>query len=262
MTVRWLLPCWGVMAAALCGSCLADDGLKASPDDYKDFGGQVGLGLMHAPHFLGARDSSVRVLPMVQLRWGKHWFAGVDGAGYRWGDREGSNAGLRVTLDQGRSEGTSAYLKGLGDIPTRAELGGFASVRLLPFLIGNAALKVGSGADHDGMIADWSLRSMLPLNDRVRMAVAIGGTWANQASMQSLFGVTEVQSLSSGYAAYQPAAGWRDVSTQLMAMADLGDRWQLIARLEYKILLGDAERSPLVQEQDATSSTLLLVRRF
>lgn len=244
------------------GACQAQDGLDMGARGARGFGGMLGLGIMNAPHYAGADTQRTRALPLVQLRWGDGWFAGMDGVGYRFGDGAAWNAAIRVGLDRGRKESDSPALRGMGDIPARADVGVSGSIRLLPFLMAGAGLKYGSGEDRNGLVADLSLRTMLPLSSSARLMLGVDGHWVNEAAMQSSFGVSATQSLASGYAPYQPTAGWRDWGPSAMAAVDLGDAWQLMLRVEQRRLLGDAKASPLVRDRSGTSAMMMLGWRF
>ena len=243
-------------------ACQAQDGLNMGPPGAKGFGGLLGLGLMDAPRYAGADSLRMRAVPLVQLRWGDGWFAGMDGVGYRFGEGAPWSAALRVGMDRGRKEADSPALRGMGDTPARADLGVSASVRLLPFLMAGAGLKYGSGEDRQGLVADLSLRAMVPVSRSARLMLGLGGHWANESAMQSGFGVSARQSLTSGYALYQPSAGWREWGPSAMAMVELGDAWQLMLRVERRLLLGDAKASPLVRDSSGTSAMLTLGWRF
>jgi outer membrane protein len=244
------------------GACQAQDGLSMGPPAAKGFGGMLGLGVMNAPRYAGADTQRTRALPLVQLRWGDGWFAGIDGVGYRFGEGAPWSAAVRVGQDRGRKESDSPALRGMGDIPARADVGVSGSVRLLPFLMAGGGLKYGSGEDRKGLVADLSLRTMVPLSRSARLMLGVGGHWVNEAAMQSSFGVSATQSLASGYALYQPGAGWRDWGPSATAMVELGGAWQLMARVEQRHLVGDAKGSPLVQDSSGTSVMVTLGWRF
>ena len=222
----------------------------------------VGVGVMVGPRTLGVDQTQTRGLPMLQLRWGDGWFAGLGGVGYRWAPASTWSAGLRLGLDRGRDEGDAAALKGLGNIPSRPVLGAFAQWRPLPFLMSGADVRFGSGRDRNGLAVDLSLRTVLPVNPRVRMMAGVRAQWANQAEMGSLWGVNATQAAASGHAVYQPNAGWSHWGPRVMAMADLGGSWQLMLQAEQKHLLGDARKSPWLREERGTTGMLMLARRF
>jgi outer membrane protein len=244
------------------GQSTAQDGLMMGPPGATGFGGTLGLGVLSGPRYPGADSNRTRVLPVVQVRWGDGWFAGIEGVGYRFGDGKPWTGNLSVGLDRGRKESADPALRGMGDISARATLGGSASVRFLPFLTASAGLRYGSGEERDGLVADLGLRTMIPLSPSARVMLGVGGRWVNEASMKSSFGVSAAQALVSGYALYQPSAGWRDWGPSVTGMLNLGDSWQLMLRVEQRTLLGDAKKSPLVREASSTSGMAMLGWRF
>lgn len=253
------------LAAALltaAGTSTAQDGLMMGPPGATGFGGTLGLGVLSGPRYAGADSNRTRAVPLVQLRWGDGWFAGIEGIGYRFGDAKPWTASLSVGMDRGRKENADPALRGMGDIDARATLGGSASVRFLPFLTASAGLRYGSGEERDGLVADLGLRTMVPLGPKARVMLGVGGRWVNEASMKSSFGVNAAQSLGSGYALYQPGAGWRDWGPSVTGMFELSKDWQLVLRVDQRNLLGDAKKSPLVREASSTSAMALIGWRF
>lgn len=247
---------------AVTSTCSAQDGWMTGPPGATGFGGTLGLGVLNGPRYAGADSNRTRALPLVQLRWGDGWFAGVEGLGYRFGAGSPWSASLLVGLDRGRKESDDDALRGMGDISARATAGISASWRPLPFLNASGGLRYGSGEKRDGLVAEVGLRTMLPLSPGARLMLGVGGHWANQAAMQSSFGVSADQALTSNYALYPARAGWRDWGPSVMGMVDLGNSWNLMLRVEQKVLLGDAKRSPLVRDTSGTSAMMLLGWRF
>jgi MipA family protein len=257
----------GLTLAAAAGAGRAQDlgdlGAPPSPGAAgSGLHGTLGVGALSAPRYLGADEHRTRALPLVQLRWGGGWSAGLDGVGYRWRLGDGATVGVKLGLDRGRRERDAEALRGMGDIPKRPELAASGTVRLLPFVMAGAGVRLGSGEDRDGLLVDWSLRTPVPLAPGVRLMLGVSGTWANAAAMQSAFGVSAAQSAASGYGVYAPAAGWRDWGPSALLMAELGGPWMLMARVDQRRLLGPARDSPLVRSEAGTSGMLTLGWRF
>jgi MipA family protein len=187
---------------------------------------------------------------------------GPEYLGYQWSDQSPWQLGVRLTFDRGRDEDDSDALRGMGDIPTRVEAGGFIGYRLAPGLMLQTALRYGSGDDRKGLLWDAGLRYMRPLGSGHRIGAGLTATYANQEAIQSQFGVTAAQSITSGYRPYAPGAGLRDVVISASYGYALSPRMVLITGMGYRRLMGDARGSPIVRSDGGTSVNVGLVFQF
>lgn len=233
----------------------------AAPSESKGVEFSFGLGAARAPVYLGSDESETRALPFARAVWSNGWFAGFDGVGYTFPSTSPLRYGLRLSIDPGRDEKDALALAGMGDIETRPEMGAFVSYSLLPGLQGVGHLRLGSGNDRDGALAEMGIRAMRPLGSRQQLLAGISVTWANQAAMQSRYGVDAVQSAASGYRIYSPGAGLQDVELSL----GWGYALTPAARVRFSLaasgLLGDARDSPIVRRSRNNSAMLLLEYR-
>ena len=93
----------------------------------------------------------------------------------------------------------------------------------------------------------------------------MSGTWATGPYMRSLFGVTPVQAAASGYPAFTPGSGFKDVTCGLNGHYRIAARWSVVANVSYKRLIGDAADSPIVRiagTPNQTSFSSFLVYSF
>jgi MipA family protein len=222
----------------------------------------VGLGLTHRPAYLGSDDRKNAALPLLSARWSNGWFAGTTGVGYQFPSTGAFSGGLRLGFDPGRKQDDSADLAGMGDIKAKAIVGAFASYRIQPGLSLGSSLSYGSGNDKSGLLLDMSLRSQMSLGGPHRLFGSAGLTFANQAAMQSQFGVSADQSISSGYSLYTPGAGLRDVNLNVGYGYALNPNTSLQLGLSLRSLQGDAKSSPLTRSGSGASVNMGLVYRM
>ncbi|XVJ69720.1 MAG: MipA/OmpV family protein [Rhizobacter sp.] len=219
----------------------------------------LGLGVAHQARYLGSDEQHSRVLPMVSARWSNGWFAGTRGLGYQFKPSDALTWGLRATFDLGRDSSDAAALQGMDDIPARPEVGGFVSYRFLPALTLTSSLRAGSGKDRDGVLVGMGLRSAIPITSSWRLTGSLTATAANRSSMQSLFGVSADESARTGYKAYAPGAGLRDVNYQFGVMTSLSTQTMFTIGLNSRSLLGDGRDSPLTRQKTSTGAFFLLM---
>jgi outer membrane protein len=249
---------------------------QATPNE--GWGLNVGAGGLMSPTYEGDDSYRVSILPNIQLTYGDDFFASVqEGVGYRFINEDTLRAGPIGRLKFSRGEdGDQPFavtgddtmdLRGLGEVDTTFELGGFVEYEIGDVTLGAEARKAVSG--HDGAVLDleasWSGRSMAlgpPLiwsfGPRVRV---VDDTYS-----QAYFGVTPVQSVAAGLPVYSAGGGVYSYGLGGTAILPLDDRWTMVAFASLERLTGDAADSPLVQlrgsEDQATLGLFVSYRLF
>lgn len=237
-------------------------GLPASSPMAKDFEITIGFGMAEQAAYLGSDERSTRALPLVSAQWRNGWFAGIGGIGYRLTDDGPFSAGLKVSLDPGREESSAFALRGMGDTPMRAELGGFANYRITgPWSLGSS-VRYGGGDTRDNLYVDFTLGGAIPLGGSHRIMASVKGTWANQSAMQTQFGVSSLQTLHTTYALYNPQGGLRDAALSIGYGYAIDPTTSLLFNVTAQSLQGDARNSPLTRSSESINSALLFNVRF
>lgn len=204
-------------------------------------GGIVGA----APEYEGAKKYGPYAFPLLDIRYRDWLFLSArDGLGVNLLNVDGWRGGLSVRLRPGREESDSKRLDGMGDISWTGAVGGFLSYRQGPFRAG-----IDITQDFDGgFVARANAGFAVRLHDRVSFTAGPSVTWANGSYMRTFFGVTADQAATSGYAAYRPGAGFKDVGVGGAFIFRVTDRISTALSFNYKRLLGDAADSPLVKD--------------
>jgi outer membrane scaffolding protein for murein synthesis (MipA/OmpV family) len=238
------------------------------------FEGAVGLIVNRGSAFSGSSDISTSVTPAGFIRYGRFTLSGAGGfttkndddvdRGFSGEllDRDDLRLSLSLRYDNGRKEGDSPDLAGMGNIaPTgRARL--IARWRPAPGWRVNAGVGVDAINGFGGLLVDGSVaREWRPgPGQTVTLSAGLSGAGGNY--MQTWFGVTPDQSAESGYAVYEPGSG--------LIGARLAAEWR--AEFEYSLagyvnvgvgrLLGPAADSPLTKRPGGTGLGAGLVWRF
>ena len=249
---------------------------QATPNE--GWGLNVGAGGLMSPTYEGDDSYRVFILPNIQLTYCYDFFASVqEGVGYRFINEDTLRAGPIGRLKFSRGEdGDQPFavtgddttdLRGLGEVDTTFELGGFVEYEIGGVTLGAEARKAVSG--HDGAVLDleasWSGRSMAlgpPLiwsfGPRVRVV--------DDTCSQAYFGVTPAQSVAAGLPVYSSGGGVYSYGLGGTAILPLDDRWTMVAFASLERLTGDAADSPLVQlrgsEDQATLGLFVSYRLF
>ncbi len=225
--------------------------------------GTIGAAVINSPEFTGSKQRRTMLLPLLDYRWQNGFFAGTtNGVGYLFSTAPDIQYGLRVTADFGRKESRSPALAGMGDIDAAAEFGGFFNYFVSPQISLTSSLRYGSGNDNKGMVVDLGANYSMQVAPQWRGAVGVGTTFANSNSMQSRFGVTPAQSITSGYAPYSPGAGLRDARISASANYFFSRQVAITAAVSASALLGDAKDSPVVRSKSAVSGVVAVSYEF
>jgi MipA family protein len=225
--------------------------------------GTIGAAVINGPEFLGSKQRKTMVLPLLDYRWQNGFFAGTtNGVGYLFNSPPNVQYGLRVTADFGRKDNKSAALKGLGDIDAAAEVGGFFNYFVSPQISLTSSLRYGAGNDHKGVVIDLGANYAMQFAPQWRGAVGVATTFANSNTMQSRFGVTAAQAITSGYAPYSPGAGLRDARISASANYFFSRQVAITGAVSASALLGDAKNSPVVRQNSAVTGVLAVSYEF
>lgn len=271
--------------AVLSGSAAAQTpATNPMPDGSRDM--YVGLGLVSAARYEGARHSERKALPVLQVQWSNGVFVSGMSAGmhlsrdprFEYGplvelQRRRDDAGLGGGIDgvQARYSVVSLLsadvrdnrLSGMTPVATRLLGGGFLNYYLTPDwrLTGN--LLAGAGNGRDGVRLDLGVQRLaMQAGPHHQVSVAAGLGLVNAGYNRAFFGVSELDSLRSGNPVYRPDGGLKDAYLGLRWNWALTPSWMLTSHLQVKRLAGDARHSPLVERPTNLTVSTAIAYRF
>ena len=226
-------------------------------------GGVVGAAVVFGRDYPGSNKRRTSVYPALDYQWRNGFFAGTtNGLGYNFSSSPTTQYGLRITADLGRDESRSPALTGLGDIDVRPEVGGFFNYFVSRDISLTSSLRYGAGNDRKGLVLDLGAGYSTALAPSWRLGVGVAASVVNQKYMQSYFGVDAGQAVTSGYAAYAPAAGVRDLRTSAALTYRLNDKVGIIGAVSLSGLQGDAKNSPVVRRTSTVNGVLAATYAF
>jgi MipA family protein len=203
----------------------------------------------------GSADYETEVEPglLLQLNRG-NWLYYLEGntLGARWRPTADWILGAGLQYEFGRDESDNEALEGLGDVDDE--------------IMATVDIRRGFGGDDwpwwvafRGLIGDSSKGSLgviglgrqLPVPSPAWQAdLTLYASFATADFQASDFGITPEQSLTSGYAPYDPDGGFRALGLQAYAQWAPTRRLRLRGELGYEGYSSDATDSPLVQAGD------------
>lgn len=227
-------------------------------------GGFVGLGLRNVPRYQGADESKTRGIPAFSYQWSNGFFAGGSEGllGYQHKATDLVLVGVALGLDEGRTASDSRDLPGMGDVSARPTLNLHAKMTVAERLEVSASTQMGSGSDSKGGVVQLGASYGIPLNAATRVRLHVKATWANDDYMQDYFGINTRQSADTGYKAYTPGAGLRDITLGVGVQHPLSGQWMLLGGLNHTTLSDAASASPLTRKTAYQSAFAGLAYRF
>ena len=256
------------MLAALCLSaflppfispCMADEvpleAVAAPANDRLE--GAIGLLAGYGPDYPGAAASHASAAPGFFFRYRRVTVTNASGFVTSRSDDVVRGLGLdllrsdtrrinfALRIDNGRQESASQALAGMGDIARTLRLRVAGTWQL------GDGWRAGSSWNIDALGKGGGQFGDLSFARERRLSPAATWTWGgslnagNTRYMRSYFGVSDEQSIRSGYPVYAPSAGLRDGALFASWQTDLGARWVLLAGANVSHLLGPALDSPL-----------------
>jgi MipA family protein len=225
--------------------------------------GSIGLAVLAGRQYEGSAERRTLALPLLDYQWRNGWFAGTtNGIGYNFSRTAGIDYGLRVTADFGRDEDRDDALRGVGDIKTRAEFGGFFNYELGAGFALTTSLQYGSGNDKKGLLGTAGATYSTGIAPQWRIGGGVSATYANAKYMQSYFGITPEQSAASGYAPYAPGAGIKNVRASANVTYLVNRDIAVTAGVSVSSLQGDAKDSPLARKRNDTGALIAISYGF
>lgn len=227
---------------------------------------QAGILVQVAPKYEGSKSYEVMAFPIVAPA-GKAslddrvQFRGIDHLQFALISTSGFQFGPLVGYRFGRDQDDGRLLNGLGDIDGGFVAGAFASYQFGAIRASVSYHHQLTGDDTGGIIkAGFDTRHAV--SPYLTLTGGIGVTWASDDYMQSFFGVTAAQSITSGLAAYQADAGVKDFNLSIGSEMVLSPQWMLSVNGRYARLLGDADNSPVVESRDQWTAGIALTYQF
>jgi outer membrane protein len=218
----------------------------------------VGVGGEYAPRFEGSKNNLLSPVPIISIR-----RVGSTTDQFR-GSRDSSSiallefgdlrAGPAGKIIRARKASDYSELRGLGDVKTAFELGGFVEYFPVDWYRVRAELRQGLGG-HQGAVADLYADFIVPVMQRFVISGGPRFSWESTKATSPYFSVDAVQATSSGLSAYSAKGGAHSVGIGAQVSYRVDPKWEVRGYVEYQRLLGDAAASPLVALRGSPNQT-------
>jgi len=210
----------------------------------------LGLGVGAAPDYEGSKDYEAVPLPYVNVKWSNHmsinWLGNKAKANFIpspiW------RGGVVSEYIAERDNVDSDQVDSLEDVDTSIMLGGF-----IGFEYENWSADIEAMADvadgNDGTIIRLNGGYRIPIDQAWSLSLGAFTTWADDDYMEAYFGIDAADAVSSGLSTFDADSGFKDVGLNLTASFKPWQHWGFMGLVSYKRLLGDAEDSPVVDDE-------------
>ncbi|MBB3443982.1 MipA/OmpV family protein [Rhizobium sp. BK379] len=220
----------------------------------------VGAGVMFQPKYEGSDEMEISPLPFVSATFFDRLTIDPTGVELTAYERGPFQFDVKVGYDFGRNEDDSDDLRGMGDIDGGVTVGGKATWSYGPAEFFVSVDKTIGGSD--GLLGTVGVEVTRPVNEKLILGAGASATFADKNYMESYFGVTAAQAARSGYDAYKPGSGVKNIDLSVSATYMFHENWMVRAEQDVGFLVGDAADSPLVKQKVQPKSMLVLGYRF
>ena len=223
----------------------------------------VGVGFGIAPDYEGSDDQTFGVLPAGQLTFGKRNIRLIGTTlSANLIDHEFLRLGPSLNYRFGREDVEDEVVNTMTDIDGSVELGAFAGIEMLNdanpryrFSASVEFLQDISGG-HEGWLTQFSARYWRPLSKPLDFGIGVSFTYAGEDYMSTYFSVNARDASASGLARFDAEAGAKDLSVTPKFIFHISKQWHLGFGFRYKLLIGDAADSPVVDVQGSKNQFL------
>ncbi|WP_175911724.1 MipA/OmpV family protein [Burkholderia sp. BCC1640] len=214
----------------------------------------LSLGGGFTPRYQGSNQYRGIVAPGFSAKFGNGFFIdSTAGAGYRLDLPHGAFVSAAVSYDVGRTDENrfdlpgSDYLKGMGRIPGSVLVGVRAGLTL--FDAAELSVTVDAPVTHTSRGVSGHVDLAVPVFKTARHEIVVTGS-AHAGTgryTQTFYGVTDAQSLASGFRPYSTSGGVDSATLSLAWNWDVSRHWSVRATGGFTRLLGRYGDSPIVQ---------------
>jgi outer membrane protein len=249
-----------LLASSLGLGAHAQQGIIAVPPDLPNL---IGVGFGIAPDYEGSDDFIFGVLPAGQLTFGKRniRLIGTTLSG-NLVDHEYFRFGPSLNYRFGREDVDDEVVNRMSDVDGSVELGAFAGIELINaadpryrFSASVEFLHDVSGG-HEGWVTDISARYWRPLSKPLDFGIGVGLSIGSEDYMTSFFSVNSRDAAASGLSRFDAESGTKDFRVQPMFVFHFSKQWHVGFGFRYKLLIGDAADSPVVDVQGSKNQFL------
>ncbi len=221
-------------------------------------GFELGLGGVVAPSYEGSNRYLLSPYPIISFNYLRL------GNGFSLGGGDGQGLSFRPSFGYigERDASDEPALAGMNTVDDSIELGAGLKYTTGPISV-FADLRYGV-TGHNGVVGEIGADYAIKPNDALTLSLGPRLSFASSSYMNTYFGVTAAESVTSGFAAYNAGGGIKSAGIAANARYDFNQNWAGEAGASWNRLVGDAADSPLIAvgSRDQFTAKIGLIRKF
>ncbi len=225
----------------------------------------VGAVVVAVPDYEGSDDYEGAAGPLLSFKfWGDRYFQVIGNQAFlNVVDSLTWEAGVKGVYRAGRDDDIEdSVVKLFDEVDDSMELGAFVGYRKTfdndsrhRFNIHlDMTQDVSDG--HDGYVVELAGTYWRPVFKAFDIGFNAGTAYASDDYMSSFFDVNAADSVRSGLTQFDADGGMKDVRVGVMGLFHLSKQWHFGGGIQYKLLLGDAEDSSVVDDRGDAGQVL------
>ncbi len=210
----------------------------------------LGVGPVFKPDYFGSNDYEFDADPQVYIKVRNFLFLDDDGADIAIFGFSRFRIGPSLKIKGRRDQDDNPALRGLGDVGTTFEFGGFVSTTFLDRFAAKARVRHGLKTGHRGTVVDGTLTTLIFRTDAFSLATAGQARWVGERYANAYYTVTPEQSARSMglLQPYEADAGFESVGGSVTAYINIADRWSLNPYAEYRYIFDGFADTPIINQ--------------
>lgn len=245
--VAGLLACLVLSPMERAAAQSSDYSTLTSPQSAQNWNLKLGAGLRYQPDYAGSDDYIFRPRPIISLGRGiksTWWSAEDDGLSIGFFSGQGWRIGFSGNLLWERRASTNPALMLVGNTKFGFEAGGFVEFYPTSWLRGRVDLRRGFIA-HDAMVAEVKLDAFTRIGSAWELGAGPRMTLVSADYLRTYFG--PLSGIGTGGLLQRYNSGVHSVGVLAQATYNWSERLSTTGYVEYKHLMGDAVRTPIVK---------------
>lgn len=208
----------------------------------------LGVGPVYEPDYFGSNDYEFTADPQVYIKVRNFLFLDDDGADIALFGFSRFRVGPSIKIKGRRDQDDNPALRGLGDVGTTFEFGGFVATTFLDRFSAKARVRHGLKTGHRGTVIDGTLTTLIFRTDAFSLATSGQARWIGDRYANAYYSVTPEQSAASMgvLPVYAASRGFESVGGSVTAYINILDRWSLNPYAEYRYIFDNVAETPIV----------------
>ena len=210
---------------------------------------ELGFGPGFAPDYEGSEDYEVVPVPYALAQWASGEYVHLLGNKLKANllDDDMWRLGPMLEYISSRADVDNNRVDDLKNVDASVMLGVFVGAEIDRW---NASVEMRQDvADGNGFLLTLNGGYNLPIDEQLKLGFGVSTTYADGDYMNTYFSIDGGDSRRSGLKKDDADSGFKDVGLNLSADYNFYENWSVMGLFRYTRLLGDAEDSPVVDDE-------------